>query len=94
MRILLEEEVKITPDSLGGKNGERSLVGTRSSRVRATLLGQIRKCDQAIQKLDKELFFVTIGGHFWSGHATAIKKRRDRWDEKRKLVRLKRKGYL
>lgn len=85
--------MNLPPDSLSGKNASVRAVGTRSSRVRATFLNQISKCDREVQKLDDLLKFYTCNGFFWNVTCSKFKKRRDKWDLKRKEIRLKRKGY-
>lgn len=84
----------ISRGSLGGQNSHRRVSGARSSRALSTLFRQLRTCDRKVAELDKRLGFVTGGHRFWNAEATAIRKRLEHWEEKRKATRLKRKGYI
>lgn len=66
--------------------------GARSSRARSAIFEKLRNADRKITKLDRAIFYETLGGRFWNGRANKLKKQRDAWDLKRKTFRETRKG--
>ena len=81
----------ITRDSLGGQNSHRRVSGARSSRALSTIFRKLRKFDREIASID---FRIKVYGKEWLiEFDKKTLKRRAELDEKRRKVRLLRKGY-
>jgi len=74
----------------------RRTTGARSSRAASTIFKRLRNLDRQIGKLDRDIEFNSLFAKTPSNERKmlAMIKKRDKLDQKRKEVRLKRKGVL
>jgi len=87
-------EMITTIDSLRGQNSGGRVSGTRSSRVLSRIFKQLRNADRRISELDRQIHYSTVGlSWYCEANLGRLKSRRDKWDQRRKAIRLKRKGY-
>ncbi len=78
--------------SLGGQNSDRRISSARSSRALSTNFKKLRELDRKISEIDNNWKpYFDAGCHFYIPEK--IRNRRIRLDNKRKEIRLKRKGY-
>ena len=78
-------------NSLGGQNSHRRMSGARSSRASSTIFHRLRKLDRAIGLIDLELSIYKKWSFGIPSYFLKILKRREKLDEKRKLIRQQRK---
>ena len=76
--------------SLGGQNSHRRMSGARSSRASSTIFYKLRKLDRAIGLIDLELSLYK-GWKLMPSYFSRVFKKRQKLDEKRKLIRQQRK---
>jgi len=86
--------MKISKNSLGGKNNHGRMSGARSSRASSTIFKKLQKLDRDISRLQEQVistgaFCFDFGKHRNKKLEEQIKK----LDLKRKEVRLERKKY-
>ena len=83
--------MSLTRDSLGGQNSHRRVSGARSSRALSTIFKSLRDVDRTIGLMDR---MVIMKGEQWvRDFCPKFNARRDKLDQRRKILRLKRKGY-
>ena len=83
--------MSLTRDSLGGQNSHRRVSGARSSRALSTIFKSLRDVDRMIGLMDR---MVIMKGEQWvRDFCPKFNASRDKLDQRRKILRLKRKGY-
>ena len=83
--------MSLTRDSLGGQNSHRRVSSARSSRALSTIFKSLRDVDRKIGIMDR---MVIMKGEQWvRDFCPKFNSRRDKLDQRRKILRLKRKGY-
>lgn len=79
--------------SLSGQNSNGRISGTRSSRVSSTIFYQLRTLDRKISKLDVKIYNILTYMTLPKTEYNKLKTQRETLDQKRKQIRLRRKGY-
>jgi len=79
--------------SLSGENSNGRISGTRSSRVSSTLFFKLRELDRRISKLDESLNSIHNRLFLSKAQYNKLKTQRETLDQKRTLIRLKRKKF-
>ena len=79
--------------SLSGKNINGRISGTRSSRVSSTLFFKLRELDRKISNLDSSLNCIHNRLFLSKAQYNKLEIQRETLDQKRKLIRLKRKNF-
>ena len=88
--------MKISKNSLGGKNNHGRMSGARSSRASSTIFKKLQRLDREIGELQKRNAFLGIAASYINTIGTEYKKhfkKIEKLDLKRKEVRLERKKY-
>ena len=87
--------MKISKNSLGGKNNHGRMSGARSSRASSTIFKKLQKLDRQISRLQNQLypFFGTFFFDYKKHTNKKLEEQIKKLDLKRKEVRLERKKY-
>ncbi len=88
--------MKISKNSLGGKNNHGRMSGARSSRASSTIFKKLQKLDREIGELRKRNAFLGIAASYINTMGSEYKnhlKKIEKLDMKRKEVRIERKKY-
>jgi len=86
--------MKISKNSLGGKNNHGRMSGARSSRASSTIFKKLQKLDREITKLQNTAIpFGAYSFDFGKRRNKKIEEQIKKLDMERKEVRLERKKY-
>ena len=86
--------MKISKNSLGGKNNHGRMSGARSSRASSTIFKKLQRLDREITKLQNRINPLGAYGFGFGKHRNKkLEEQIKKLDMKRKEVRLERKEY-